>query len=162
MSPPGPCPLCGVKVHNWTLHLKEETDSIHRGFILPPRKRTRTPPAPPINREFMRLRGNRIKRTAGVAANKIYMDDTERDVAMISELCFMCHEPMDMSDMTAVNAHIDACLSNVPAPSPVSSEYLSAPSICLSSDEDEDTYTWAGQKRIRVTSMFLELLIVNL
>jgi hypothetical protein len=69
----------------------------------------------------------------------------------------MCDKVMDMSDLNAVNSHIDACLARscVPPTSPESSVYLSAESIDLSDEDDSDTYTWAGQKRVRVTSKCL-------
>lgn len=162
---PGPCPLCGEKVYNWSQHYKEELDQIHRGFILPPRKRTRqsttTTPSTPTSRAFLSLRANRIKRNASASTSaRAFIDETDRQVASLSESCFMCALPLNHADLNSVNAHIDGCLARataIPPTSPASSIYTS--SFELSDDEDEDTYTWAGQKRVRVTSMYLDLIL---
>ncbi|RKP10515.1 hypothetical protein THASP1DRAFT_27699 [Thamnocephalis sphaerospora] len=73
--------------------------------------------------------------------------ESEPSTSDQQSVCFMCGELLE-GDLAQVNAHIDRCLA-APASDPETDNQETPASASATFEE----YTWAGQTRVRVTSM---------
>ncbi|KAI9598950.1 hypothetical protein BDF19DRAFT_429624 [Syncephalis fuscata] len=75
------------------------------------------------------------------------------DREIIESTCFMCGISLS-GDLTQINAHIDQCLDTPNGPSVLSTTTTTASNAASDhTDMTFEEYTWAGQTRVRVTSM---------
>ncbi|KAI9363047.1 hypothetical protein DFJ73DRAFT_812228 [Zopfochytrium polystomum] len=132
-------------------------------------------PVEPIQQLLVRIRANRVKRSistpnaasdSSTRRRRHPIDETADLVSEQQSLCFMCGARLP-EDSAAMNAHIDDCLSRQQTslqPETSSSPRFGRPvgrsgrkptrttSPPPAADSFEE-YTWAGQTRVRLTSM---------
>ncbi|KAJ3394835.1 hypothetical protein HDU92_006501 [Lobulomyces angularis] len=82
---------------------------------------------------------------------KKFLDATEKELSLLNQICFMCQKPLPL-DTHLVNLHIDECLA-ISCNVENASNNLDNGNNSFKKSNDWEEYTWAGQTRVRATSL---------
>ncbi|KAI8839897.1 hypothetical protein BC829DRAFT_420956 [Chytridium lagenaria] len=128
-------------------------------------------PSPTTIKLLLKIKANRLKRSYATGSKNVVdagfpsrkkrqlhlLDEASEIVAAQKSACFMCGKTLP-SDANAVNAHIDECLRQQSLKvrahcrsSPITNSNSSITTRSASPVIEE--YSWAGQTRVRITTM---------